>query len=264
MPKTPRLNRKKAGGSGQKQAAQPIRSSGKSKSSNSSTKKASPARSKKARKKTTMSEAERERYNLVQKINKRIRDTVNKIGVENETVQLFETALTLPGRATVTAYTEDGKVYHLLSRSKEDLAGYTTEDLQLLVEQTPKWETTKKELTAALNRDRKEGEQYTKENPPSLEDLREQAWLNLSVHKLFEDNADLFYMLIDSTGWEDIREHTREEIYREVHRIQDALDAGNVFNWSAPPEEIGEQYIQRREASRERRAAALRAAYFEE
>ena len=246
MPKSPRLNRK---------------SKSKSKSS---TKKASPARSKKAKKKPTMSEAERERYNLVQKINKRIRDTVNKIGVENETVQLFETALTLPGRATVTAYTEDGKVYHLLSRSKEDLAGYTTEDLQLLAEQTPKWETTKKELTEAINRDRKEGEQFTKENPPSIADLKEQAWLNLSVHKLFEDNADLFYMLIDSTGWEDIREHTREEIYREVHRIQDALDAGNVFNWSAPPEEIGEQYIQRREASRERRAAALRAAYFDE
>lgn len=261
MPKSPRLNRKKAGGSGQAQKANPIKASGKSKTS---AKKSSPARAKKVKKKPTMSEAERERYNLVQKINKRIRDTVNKIGPENETVQLFETALTLPGRATVTAYTEDGKVYHLLSRSKEDLAGYTTEDLQLLAEQTPKWETTKKELTASLNRDRKEEEQFTKDNPPSLEDLREQAWLNLSVHKLFEDNADLFYMIIDSTGWEDIREHTREEIYREVHRIQDTLDAGNAFNWSAPPEEIGEQYIQRREASRERRAAALRAAYFDE
>lgn len=206
----------------------------------------------------------REKYNLIQKINKRIRDTVNRIGVLNETVQIFETAISLSGREATQAYDESGRMYHLLSRSKKDIDKMTLRDLRILEKQTPTWSKTKEQLIRELNEDRKAGDQYTRSNPPTFEELRKQASITHKLHKMFEENADLFYMLIDQTGWEDVREHTTEEIYRQVQQINDFVNAGGVFDWSAPPEEVGEEYIKRREASQDRRNAALQQAYFEE
>lgn len=219
---------------------------------------------KKSSKRRSKAEIYREKYNLIQKINKRVRDTVNRIGTMNETVQIFETNLTLSGRASVKAYDAEGKMYHLLSRSKEDIERMTLKDLRLLEKQTPTWSQTKSEIVREMNRDRKPGEQYTRANPPTMEEIRNQASITKRVHQMFEDNADLFYMLIDVTGWDDIKEHTSLEIYQEAKRINDFVEAGGVFDWSAPPEEVGENYIRRREESQERRNAALQRAYFEE
>jgi hypothetical protein len=219
---------------------------------------------KKGSKRRSKADIYREKYNLIQKINKRVRDTVNRIGTMNETVQIFETNLTLSGRASVKAYDAEGKMYHLLSRSKEDIERMTLKDLRLLEKQTPTWSQTKSEIVREMNRDRKPGEQYTRENPPTMEEIKNQASITKRVHQMFEDNADLFYMLIDVTGWDDIKEHTSLEIYQEAKRINDFVEAGGVFDWSAPPEEVGENYIKRREESQERRNAALQRAYFEE
>lgn len=219
---------------------------------------------KKGSKRRSKAEIYREKYNLIQKINKRVRDTVNRIGTMNETVQIFETNLTLSGRASVKAYDGEGKMYHLLSRSKEDIERMTLKDLRLLEKQTPTWSQTKSEIVREMNRDRKPGEQYTRANPPTMEEIKNQASITKRVHQMFEDNADLFYMLIDVTGWDDIKEHTSLEIYQEAKRINDFVEAGGVFDWSAPPEEVGENYIRRREESQERRNAALQRAYFEE
>ena len=219
---------------------------------------------KKGSKRRSKAEIYREKYNLIQKINKRVRDTVNRIGTMNETVQIFEANLTLSGRASVKAYDAEGKMYHLLSRSKEDIERMTLKDLRLLEKQTPTWSQTKSEIVREMNRDRKPGEQYTRANPPTMEEIKNQASITKRVHQMFEDNADLFYMLIDVTGWDDIKEHTSLEIYQEAKRINDFVEAGGVFDWSAPPEEVGENYIRRREESQERRNAALQRAYFEE
>lgn len=219
---------------------------------------------KKGSKRRSKADIYREKYNLIQKINKRVRDTVNRIGTMNETVQIFETNLTLSGRASVKAYDAEGKMYHLLSRSKEDIERMSLKDLRLLEKQTPTWSQTKSEIVREMNRDRKPGEQYTRANPPTMEEIKNQASITKRVHQMFEDNADLFYMLIDVTGWDDIKEHTSLEIYQEAKRINDFVEAGGVFDWSAPPEEVGEDYIRRREESQDRRNAALQRAYFEE
>lgn len=219
---------------------------------------------KKAPKRRSKAEIYREKYNLIQKINKRIRDTVNRIGTMNETVQIFESNLTLSGRASVKAYDDEGKMYHLISRAKSDIERMSLADLRLLEKQTPTWSQTKSEIVREMNRDRKPGEQFTRANPPTMEEIKQQASITKRVHQMFEDNADLFYMLIDSTGWSDIREHSTLEIYQEARRINDFIEAGGVFDWSAPPEEVGENYIRRREESEARRNAALQRAYFEE
>ena len=182
----------------------------------------------------------------------------------NETVQIFESNLTLSGRASVKAYDDEGKMYHLISRAKSDIERMSLADLRLLEKQTPTWSQTKSEIVREMNRDRKPGEQFTRANPPTMEEIKQQASITKRVHQMFEDNADLFYMLIDSTGWSDIREHSTLEIYQEARRINDFIEAGGVFDWSAPPEEVGENYIRRREESEARRNAALQRAYFEE
>ena len=206
----------------------------------------------------------REKYNLVQKINKRIRDTVNRIGVMNETVQIFETALEIPGRKGIQAWDTEGNLYHLLSRSKEDIESYTLADLKLIEKQTPQWKTTKSQIIREMNRDRESGEEFTLANPPTMEELKQGASITHQLHAMFEDNADLFYMLLDTTGWDDIKEHSTLEIYQETVKIRNFLDKGGVFDWSAPPEDVGESYIARREASRDLRNAALQKSYFEE
>ena len=205
----------------------------------------------------------REKYNLVQKINKRIRDTVNKIGVMNETVQTWESALTLDGRMTTTAYTDDDKMYHLLSRSKKDIEAMTLKDLRLLEKQTPTWSTTQKQIVREMNAERKPGEQYTRQNPPTLEEIKNAASLTQQLHKMLEENVDLFYMLVDTTQVDDVRELSTLEMWEEVKKIKDSIQNA-PFDWSAPPEEVGEQYKKRREASEQMRVAALQKSYFEE
>ena len=204
----------------------------------------------------------REKYNLVQKINKRIRDTVNRIGVMNETVQIFETALEIPGRKGIQAWDTEGNLYHLLSRSKGDIESYTLADLKLLEKQTPQWKTTKEQIVREMNRDRAAGEKYTKGNQPTIDEIKKAASITHQLHAMFEDNADLFYMLLDATGWDDVREHTTYEMYQEATKIKNFLDKGGVFDWSAPPEDIGDSYKARRDETRLN--AALQKSYFEE
>ena len=206
----------------------------------------------------------REKYNMIQKINKRIRDTVNKIGVYNETVQTWETALTLEGRESIQAFDENGVMYHLLSRSKKDIDKMSMEDLKQLEDQTPKWETTRSQIIREMNADRKPGEKYTRSNPPTLKEIKAAASYTQQLHKMFEENADLFYMLLDVTKVEDIKELTTMQMLEEVQKINSQLAAGQPFNWSAPPEVIGEAYKARLEDSRKRKEEALRKSKFTE
>lgn len=205
----------------------------------------------------------REKYNLIQKINKRIRDTVNKIGVMNETVQTWESALTLSGRMTTTAYSGEDKMYHLLSRSKKDIEAMSLKDLRILEKQTPEWSTTKKQIIREMNAERKPEDQYTKKNPPTLEEIKSAASLTQQLHKMFEENADLFYMLLDTTQVDDVRELSTLEMWEEVKKIQAGIQNA-PFDWTAPPEEVGEQYKRRREESLRLQNEALQRSFFEE
>ena len=233
--------------------------------SRSSTK--SKPKKKPAAKKKRMTKAEREyraKYNMIQKINKRIRDTVNRIGVYNETVQTWETALTLAGRHSIQAFDENGAMYHLISRSREDIENMSMQDLRELEAQTPTWQTTRDQIIREMNADRQPGEQYTRANPPSLEEIRAKASYTQQLHKMFEENADLFYMLLDNTKVDDIRELSTMQIWEEVQKINAQLASGQPFNWSSPPEVIGDDYKARLAESRQRKEEALRRSNFTE
>ena len=215
-------------------------------------------------KRRSKAEIYREKYNLVQKINKRIRDTVKNIGVYNETVQTWESALTVSGRKSVQAFDENDNLYHLLSRKKSDIEKMTLSDLRILEKQTPTWSKTRDQIIREMNADRQPGEQYTRENPPSMAEIKAAASYTQQLHKMFEENADLFYMLLDVTKVDDIRELSTMQIWEEVQKINKQLEAGQPFNWSAPPEVIGDNYKAKLEESRQKRENAMMRSNFTE
>ena len=217
---------------------------------------------------------EREKYNLVQKLNKRIRDTVKKLGIYNETMRTWENRLQLKGRATTTAYYEEeytdpetGEIktetyeYRLLSRSKEDLERYTLEDLQLLERQTPKWKQTKARLKRMMIKEEEEtGNQV---DPivynPSLAEMRDAAQIRYEVATMFAENEDLFYMLINTFQIEDIRQYSTKEIWEKLQKLDPER-----YAWRDPNTgrfishtQVGEQYKARRTAAMAARDRAM-------
>ena len=138
------------------------------------------------------------------------------------------------------------------------------EDLKQLEDQTPKWETTRKQIIREMNADRAPGEQYTRENPPSLAEIKAAASYTQQLHRMFEENADLFYMLLDVTKVDDIKDLSTMQIWEEVQKINAQLASGQPFNWSAPPEVIGDEYKARLADSRQRKEEALRKSNFVE
>lgn len=205
--------------------------------------------------------ADREKYNLVQKLNKRIRDTVYKVGVNNKTVEMWRNKLQSKGFETTTAYDGDTE-YELLSRSAADLEKMSMDDLRRLERQIPTWSKTKAAIIQEMNREQPDNEKFTRDNPPTIDEMKKFSEMHYEVARMFENNAELFYMLINNTNWEDIRDHSFEEIYNELQKIdpnnyqwRDAQ--GNIIH----PSEVGESYKKRREAKNAARDAALSIAY---
>lgn len=216
-----------------------------------------------AKKSQPMTEEQRKKYNLVQKLNKRIRDTVKRIGAQNKVVQFWENKLQLPDFATVTAYDENENPYMLLSRSAEDLAKMNLSELERIAKTTYTWSETKKHLIIGMNKEKKAGEKFTRDDPPTVSEMRKYAEMHYEVARMFEENADLFYMLINETGWDDIREHSFEEIFEELKKINP-----KEYTWQRGDEiihkaDIGEEYKARRDKKQEAMNAALQRAYFD-
>jgi hypothetical protein len=57
-----------------------------------------------------------------------------------------------------------------------------------------------------------------------------------------------------------VQDRSTEEIYQELKKIQDYLDAGNKWDWSQPYDLIGKQYSERYKESKARKEAALKKA----
>lgn len=167
--------------------------------------------------------------------------------------------------------------YMALSRKKSDIEGMDLKDLERLEKQTRGWGAVKREAKQALEEQREEDKKrerlYVDVNPfeSGLDEdgLDEEAaepepepapitdeeiskYLNQkeAVRQFIEGHDEAFYALIEATGWDDIREHTTEEIYREAQKIDI-----NTYEFTEPLSEVGEAYIKRREASREHRRA---------
>lgn len=209
----------------------------------------------------------REKYNLVQRLNKRQMDIAKHIGSNTIYTDQWETLLSLPGfqRHTIEReITAGGKTILGLAKGKKDIESYSLADLKQLERQVETWSKVKADLTAKLNEDRAPDDQYTRSDPPTDAELRRAAGRNYYVNKAFEENADLFYMLLDTTDWEDIKDHTTDEIYEKIKEINQkiAKSPRGLYSWHNTPGELSKRYIARRDAARERKAQIMRSVDF--
>ena len=128
------------------------------------------------------------------------------------------------------------------------------EDLERLEAQTRGWGAVKQEAKKSMEENIRRANDNPFEEPviPKIteSDILDYLDQKEAVRQFIEGNTDAFYALIEATGWDDIREHTTEEIYKEVQK----LDMNN-YAFNNTLSEIGDAYILRREASRERRRA---------
>lgn len=212
---------------------------------------------------------------IVKKLNERIASVVRHSGVGNEEYNRWASKLLRPRSpyATKTNTYDPSKVqlkknrgsagpsekvdFVQLSRKKADIENMSLEDLVRLEKQTRGWGAVKAEAKKALEDQRKRAAAY---NPftdetdeiEAVTDMDISDYINQKevVRQFIESNTDAFYALIEATGWDDITEHTTDEIYREVQKLD-----MSTYEFNNTLTEVGQDYIRRREASREHRRA---------
>lgn len=211
-----------------------------------------------------------QKESIVKRLNERIASIVRHAGINNEEYNRWAGKLSRSNSPYATKInTYDPKKVNLaknkgaggrvsfiqLSRKKADIEAMSLADLERLESQTRGWgavkQEAKKTMEENIRRAKKENPFEEPEIPKITEnDILEYIDQKEAVRQFIEGNTDAFYALIEATGWDDIRDHTTEEIYNEVRKLD-----MNTYEFSSTLKEIGDAYIQRREASRERRRA---------
>lgn len=214
----------------------------------------------------------KEKDAIVKRLNERIASVVRHAGVNNEEVARWQSKLTRSGskyiskektfdpakvKTTKNVGRNRKETYQAISRSKKDLEKMNIEDLRRLEKQTRGWGAVKSEAKKRL---KEQARAQTVINPfipeseqPKIPDPTEEEIVSYidkkeKVRQFIEGNSEAFYALIESTGWDDIRDHTTAEIYERIQGIN--MDN---YQFEGTTGEIGAAYIARREAARERR-----------
>lgn len=168
----------------------------------------------------------KEKANLVMKLNKRMRDIVNKSGFNTAEFSYWQNRISggvYDTLKTTEAYTSDDQQYNLLSRSKADIESYSEEELLELEGKTRTW----KQISAKVQQTMREQEKmqgtddvFTGKTKYTNAQITEYLRKRKTINDWFEENADLVYQLIEKTGWADIQSQTTEEIYKKLSEIQ--------------------------------------------
>lgn len=168
----------------------------------------------------------KEKANLVMKLNKRMRDIINKSGFDTAEFTYWQNRISggvYKTIQTVTAYTSDDQEYSLISRKKSDIESYSEEELRELEGRTRTW----KEISAKVQQSMREQEEkggvddvFTGEKRYTNQEIRAYLHMRKTINDWFESNADLVYQLLEKTGWADIQSQSTEDIYKKLNEIQ--------------------------------------------
>lgn len=168
----------------------------------------------------------KEKANLVMKLNKRMRDIINKSGFDTAEFTYWQNRISggvYKTIQTTTAYTSEDQEYSLISRRKTDIESYSEEELRELEGRTRTW----KEISAKVQQSMREQEEnggvddvFAGEKRYSNQEIRSYLHMRKTINDWFESNADLVYQLLEKTGWADIQSQTTEDIYKKLNEIQ--------------------------------------------
>ena len=168
----------------------------------------------------------KEKANLVMKLNKRMRDIINKSGFDTAEFTYWQNRISGGVYKTIQtsmAYTSEDQEYSLISRRKADIESYSEEELRELEGRTRTW----KEISAKVQQSMREQEEkggvddvFAGEKRYSNQEIRSYLHMRKTINDWFESNADLVYQLLEKTGWADIQSQTTEDIYKKLNEIQ--------------------------------------------
>lgn len=211
-----------------------------------------------------------QKESIVKRLNERIASIVRHAGINNEEYNRWAGKLSRsnspyatkintydPSKTKLAKNKGIGRPISFLqlSRKKADIEAMSIEDLERLEGQTRGWGAVKQEAKKTMEENMRRAASDNPFEEPVIPKITESDILDYldqkeAVRQFIEGNTDAFYALIEATGWDDIRDHTTEEIYKEVQKLD-----MNTYTFDNTLSEIGDAYIQRREASRERRRA---------
>ena len=181
----------------------------------------------------------KEKANLVMKLNKRMRDIVNKSGFNTAEFSYWQNRISggaYKSLETTEAYTADDQQYALLSRRKADIEKYTEEDLRELESKTRTWKEISAKVQQSMRDQAEKGgvdDAFTGQRRYTNKQINEYLAMRKTINDWFEENADLVYALIEQTGWADIREQSTEEIYKKLTEIREKqVLRGSDYNYT--------------------------------
>ena len=168
-----------------------------------------------------------EKQKIAMKINKRMRDIIDKSGFASAEFEYFENRILTGTLKTQQAWTRDGDQYYLLSRSKKDLEQYSDYDLRRLEDSTRTWSQIKANVAEAMKHDKllelennpflpAEEQTY---KPPTNAQVVNYLEIRKEIRDYFNNYDDLIYTLIEETGWSDVNERTDREILEAIKSI---------------------------------------------
>lgn len=200
-----------------------------------------------------------EKRTIAMRINKRIRDIVNKSGFASAEFEYFETRLTTGTLKGAQTWTKDDESYYLLSRSQKDLEKYSEEDLRRLEETTRTWSQIKEKVTKAMEHDKllqRENNPFLPDEeqgykPPTNADIAEYLNVRKEIRDYFNNYEDLIYTLIDVTGWSDVHQKTDKEILEAIKSIPER-QRSKTYSESAK-DKLRAEYKAKRKAENARR-----------
>ena len=195
-----------------------------------------------------------EKQKIVMKLNKRMRDIINKTGFNTAEFSYWENRIdNLP---TTAAYTKDDQEYHLLSRAKKDIESYTDEELQRLESTTRSWRQVKEKVVqsmqdqkrqeTAMRPDMSADDMIFKGVAPTMKEINQFLQIRKTINEWFDENQDLVYSLLLDTGWEDINAHSTKEIYEKVTALKDSKQYATKQYTEEEKDVIRAQYRARR------------------
>lgn len=213
-----------------------------------------------------MSMSYKEKANLVMKLNKRMRDIINKTGFNTAEFTYFQNRI--DRYATTTAYTKDDQEYQLLSRSRQDIESISEEDLRRLEQSTRTWSEVKKGIVSAMKEQQKmeiqnvpdldESDYLYKGMQPTMKEINDFLSMRKTINEWFEENSDLIYALLEKTGWADISQHTTKEIKEKVEELRNSKEYGSKEYSEKQRDKLRAEYRSRRKKLEAKMALKVR------
>lgn len=208
----------------------------------------------------------KEKANLVMKLNKRMRDIINKTGFNTAEFTYFQNRI--DRYATTTAYTKDDQEYQLLSRSRQDIEAMTEEDLKRLEQSTRTWSEVKKNIVSSMKEQQKmeienvpdldESDYLYRGMQPTMKEINDFLSMRKTINEWFEENSDLIYALLEKTGWADISKHTTKEIKEKVEELRNSKEYGSKEYSEKQRDKLRAEYRSRRKKLEAKMALKVR------